>query len=179
MGGCCKAEGEDHGNRTIAHQRSGSDYSKKSNYEVTQDLIIPDDSSATKPSDALEDGWWNQGIYKHTTLMAQATLKRSGPFKPDPNWTNNKQQKRRMIQFGQEFYEGSWDKESNVKEGYGVQVFDDQRVFEGRWINGEPSDKGRMTYPNGAQFLGDYSFGIRNGEGRYENPDGSYYDGSW
>ena len=62
-----------------------------------------------------------------------------------------------------QWYSGLWSKEENKKEGFGVQVFEDRSVYEGYWLDGYPNGKGRVTYPNGAQYLGDFVDGVREG----------------
>ena len=61
-----------------------------------------------------------------------------------------------------------------------LKYMEDGSKYLGYIENKLPNGKGRMEYPDGEVYEGDWKEGIRHGEfGRNEYTDGSLYEGSW
>jgi len=76
-------------------------------------------------------------------------------------------------------YKGYWNKDFNVKEGYGQQLFPNGTIYEGFWKNNEFDGQGRFIYENGDYYCGDWIQGKTNGQGTFVSTDGIAYVGGW
>jgi hypothetical protein len=47
--------------------------------------------------------------------------------------------------------------------------------YNGKLVNGAPHGMGKLTWPNGDVYDGNFKFGKRNGQGKRINTDGSEY----
>ena len=45
------------------------------------------------------------------------------------------------------------------------------------WTNNQRNGFGKLTFPNGDKYEGNYENGLKNGEGSFYWADGSYYKG--
>ena len=52
-------------------------------------------------------------------------------------------------------------------------------VYEGYWLNGLYSGKGRLAYANGDVYVGQMTEGKRHGPGMIKYRDGSQERGTW
>ena len=78
-----------------------------------------------------------------------------------------------------ETYCGYWNKETNTKEGYGQQLFQNGAKYEGMWKNNLPEGLGRYIYENGDYYYGNRIQGKANGEGTFVSTEGNTYTGYW
>jgi hypothetical protein len=65
---------------------------------------------------------------------------------------------------------------NDLKEGTGKIVYNDGRVFEGRFEDDE-AEEGTIMFPDGAKYVGQLHNGARHGFGTYYFTDGSIYEG--
>ena len=74
-------------------------------------------------------------------------------------------------------YVGEWDK--NASNGYGVCTGPrGHGVYEGLWEKGYQVS-GVYSWPNGMRYMGPWSDNMREGTGREERPDGTEYSGDF
>ena len=90
---------------------------------------------------------------------------------------NGKQSGRgRMTQANGDIYQGEW--KNNLANGYGSLMNTQGGTSEGDWLDDRQHGFGKETWEFGKiKFQGQYVNGTKNGKGRYEWSDGSYYDG--
>jgi len=74
-------------------------------------------------------------------------------------------------------YCGYWNKIVNKKEGKGVMLYNDGRIYEGFWKNDMPSGNGRMILPTGNVYEGQVYKGKFHGFGKYTWYNGEFYVG--
>jgi len=74
---------------------------------------------------------------------------------------------------------GYWNKQTNVKEGYGQQIFQNGAKYEGLWRNNMPEGKGRYIYENGDYYEGDRMKGKASGQGTFVTAESDTYTGGW
>lgn len=65
----------------------------------------------------------------------------------------------------------------NCKIGFGTYVFADGSKYQGRFDNGIPNGKGKMTLSNGDRYEGEFYRGKMHGEGKYFFKNGSKFIG--
>lgn len=79
-----------------------------------------------------------------------------------------------------EIYEGEW--QDDVQHGAGRQIWNDGRCYEGQYVKGHFSGKGKMVWktPKGDMcYQGEYLDDLKHGMGKFTWPDGRCYDGEW
>jgi len=79
-----------------------------------------------------------------------------------------------------EIYEGEW--QDDVQHGTGRQMWNDGRFYEGEYVKGHFSGKGKMVWktPKGDMcYEGEYLDDLKHGTGKFTWPDGRCYDGEW
>lgn len=76
-------------------------------------------------------------------------------------------------------YHGYWNKASNKKEGWGLQIFQNGSKYEGFWLNNKFHGEGRMIYENASYYSGFWVAGFCEGNGIFVAPDGASYRGEW
>ena len=52
-------------------------------------------------------------------------------------------------------------------------------VYAGSWVNGERSGVGKLAYPNGDKYYGQFEHNVAHGEGTYKYANGDVYSGQW
>ena len=78
------------------------------------------------------------------------------------------------------YYFGQWNKETDKREGRGVAVYSDGSFYEGLWINDLRSWVGRITYPNGNAYQGEWRLdSTENCYGYYLSKEGILAKGTW
>jgi len=65
-----------------------------------------------------------------------------------------------------------------VAKGTGAIYFSNGNYYFGRLANTD-MDNGKMVYPDGTVYTGDFKSGKRDGRGTFTYPDGSKYEGAW
>ena len=61
-------------------------------------------------------------------------------------------------------YEGTWNRETNQFEGLGVRVIADGSIYEGYFLKGQGSGKGRtINSQDNDVYIGDFAFGKKCG----------------
>ena len=63
-------------------------------------------------------------------------------------------------------------------DGIGAVYFANGNYFFGRLTRGD-LEQGKMIYPNGQTYVGNFVNGKRNGKGKTVYPDGRLYEGNW
>ena len=66
-----------------------------------------------------------------------------------------------------------------VREGYGLMLWDDGSRYEGDWKRGRPNGLGLSRTATGFRYKGNWKNGMMNGSGQYRTPEGATYDGEW
>ena len=64
-------------------------------------------------------------------------------------------------------------------EGWGKITFPDGEEYEGEWLNGMKHGRGRVIFANGEEYIGQWDRNRREGLGSYTFPDGEKYVGRW
>lgn len=85
----------------------------------------------------------------------------------------------KLKEFGSVKYCGHINKETKERQGFGIAVMEDGKVYEGFWEKDKMEGHGRMTYKNGSQYTGDWLKGKRWGYGTYRKKDGALFEGDW
>lgn len=52
-------------------------------------------------------------------------------------------------------------------------------MYAGSWVNGERSGVGKLAYPNGDKYYGQFEHNVAHGEGTYKYANGDVYSGQW
>jgi hypothetical protein len=68
---------------------------------------------------------------------------------------------------------------SDVREGKGIQFFQDGSYYEGYFVNDSANRKGRLIFCDGDMFIGELTDNSMNGTGVYYKKDGSKYTGTF
>ena len=75
-------------------------------------------------------------------------------------------------------YEGNINSD-NEPHGYGVINYADDTLFQGEWSNGKITS-GKMTFPDGVTYEGEFKDDLRNGKGIVKLADNTVnYSGMW
>mmetsp|Transcript_87277 Transcript_87277/g.260362 ORF Transcript_87277/g.260362 Transcript_87277/m.260362 type:complete len:240 (+) Transcript_87277:78-797(+) len=77
-------------------------------------------------------------------------------------------------------YTGQW--RCDLQDGYGKQVWQDGRVFQGHFYRGSLHGRGRMEWQSDAGIMyyeGEYMEDMKHGRGRFVWADGRSYEGEW
>lgn len=64
-------------------------------------------------------------------------------------------------------------------QGMGVYFYDDGAKYEGEWVSGKRSGRGKMVYVSGEVYQGDWVDDKRSGLGVLTLTDGNHYEGHW
>jgi len=76
-------------------------------------------------------------------------------------------------------YYGEWADDSNLREGYGRQIWSDGSYYEGFWRNDKANGFGRLIHSDGDVYLGEWEDDKAHGYGEYTHSDGAFYKGYW
>ena len=76
-------------------------------------------------------------------------------------------------------YEGTVDKDTQLKHGYGTQMWPDNAKYVGEWKDGKAEGKGTFFHSNGDIFEGEFQNDKANGHGKYKHKSGQTYEGDW
>ena len=76
-------------------------------------------------------------------------------------------------------YEGTVDKDTQQKHGYGTQMWPDNAKYVGEWKDGKAEGKGTFFHSNGDIFEGEFQNDKANGHGKYKHKSGQTYEGDW
>ena len=76
-------------------------------------------------------------------------------------------------------YKGEWNKQTNVREGRGIEMQRNGIRYEGHFKNNQYSGRGRYYHANGNVFEGWLERDNANGKGAIKYFDGSKYEGDW
>lgn len=69
------------------------------------------------------------------------------------------------------------DKE--IRDGRGIQVWQDGSRYEGYWKNNKANGFGRLIHADGDVYEGEWRDDKAHGKGIYTHVDGSRYEGDW
>ena len=69
--------------------------------------------------------------------------------------------------------------QNRKREGLGVLVYQNGRVYEGEWIENKRHGRGYELFSTGNSYHGTYEGGKANGKGVYQWKNGEVYDGEW
>lgn len=78
----------------------------------------------------------------------------------------------------QELYHGEWSRDF-LRDGQGIQVYPDGKMYEGEWKNDLYYGHGKMAYQDGSIFEGSFKRGIRHGLGKFTTTSGIKIEGNW
>lgn len=87
---------------------------------------------------------------------------------------------KKIIKFSNgDVYKG--DLVQGIPNGMGWYMWDDERIYDGEWLNGTMHGKGTMVYPLGGDvYNGDWINGEKHGKGKYTvGFDGEVYEGDY
>jgi hypothetical protein len=76
-----------------------------------------------------------------------------------------------------QIYEGPWIR--GAATGRGRLVFANGNAFEGDIVNGQPEGAGSLSYASGDTYVGRVSQGLPDGQGRYVWRNGDIFEGTW
>ena len=62
--------------------------------------------------------------------------------------------------------------QGNCKNGYGIFIFDDGRVYEGQWKKELFEGMGRLVFVSGSKYTGEFKKGRMHGYGKINLPNG-------
>ncbi|CAI2374216.1 unnamed protein product [Moneuplotes crassus] len=72
---------------------------------------------------------------------------------------------RPLVGFEQEYYFGQWNTTTNCREGIGLCIFPDGRVYQGLWESDYPNGEGIIVNPDCKVYKGWVRNGIQHGKG--------------
>ena len=58
-------------------------------------------------------------------------------------------------------------------------IFENGDVYEGEFTDNLPGGKGKITYADGSEYVGDVEYNMRNGQGVLKYPNGNIYEGGF
>ena len=76
-------------------------------------------------------------------------------------------------------YRGMAEREHGRPHGKGRMVWPDGSCYEGEWSNGLMSGEGEMVWSDGSSYRGGWRGGERSGRGIFENQRGDVHEGEW
>lgn len=113
--------------------------------------------------------------------LVQEILQQLGPFnfnKPLNDGVDRVQRPLLMLENGAK-YEGEWIKDTDIRDGRGIQIWLDGSRYEGYWKNNKANGLGRLIHADGDIYEGDWKDDKAHGNGVYTHTDGSRYEGQW
>ncbi|MEH0155452.1 hypothetical protein V6R21_14995 [Limibacter armeniacum] len=78
----------------------------------------------------------------------------------------------------EERYEGNFNGQGQ-KDGSGTYYWADGTIYQGRWNNDKMQGRGKITYPDGSSYEGNFLDGIRSGFGIFTWANGDEYQGGF
>ena len=82
-----------------------------------------------------------------------------------------------QINNNERIYEGQWDKDKRNGEGY--EQFGNGNCYKGQYKNNKPHGKGFYTWANGETYDGEWQMGSKNGNGIWQGLNCDRYIGHW
>ena len=76
-------------------------------------------------------------------------------------------------------YKGCIHQNTQQRDGFGVQIYDNGRVYEGEWLSDKRSGQGYELYVNGNSYKGGFMNNKAHGKGTYFWANGEVYEGEW
>lgn len=76
-------------------------------------------------------------------------------------------------------YHGEFKKNTLVRHGRGLFIWEDGEFYLGYWVNDKREGKGTNNYANGDIYQGEYKNGKKEGKGTYKWSNGDTYIGNW
>lgn len=73
-------------------------------------------------------------------------------------------------------YEGTF--RTNLPHGVGVEQWNDGTIYKGAFIQGQMHGRGALT-SNRHSYNGEFAYGLFDGQGTFEVPDGTRFIGKW
>ena len=74
-------------------------------------------------------------------------------------------------------YTGQWL--SNMRDGYGHQLWPDGSKYEGYWRTDKANGHGKLVHADGDVYEGEWLNDKAHGKGTYSHANGAYYNGDW
>jgi len=74
-------------------------------------------------------------------------------------------------------YEGQWVKGTNIREGRGLQIWQDGSIYEGWWKANKANGRGRLIHAECDIYEGEWLNDKAHGYGEYLHMDGATYKG--
>lgn len=69
--------------------------------------------------------------------------------------------------------------ERGIKQGFGIQIWNDGAKYRGNWLNNMANGTGVFWHPEGDKYEGEFKEDKSNGYGVYTCADGTKYEGHW
>jgi len=76
-------------------------------------------------------------------------------------------------------YNGEWNKITNLREGFGIQIWSDGSKYTGKWVEDQTNGYGRLIHADGDVYEGAWLNDKAVGFGTYTHQDGAIYEGEW
>lgn len=94
-------------------------------------------------------------------------------------WKDGVRQGRgRLVHTTGDVYEGEWNEDA--AHGYGSFTNTEGYSYSGTWVEDQQEGEGIETWSaNNSRYVGQFSKSKKNGTGRFEWADGSYYEGDF
>ena len=144
-----------------------------------------EDASKTKVPQAIRDQLINQGFRPSSKADGQFeyesdTIERYAMISNEFDYEHVRQQGNFGIkQYRDCIYRGELNPETRKREGLGVLVYENGRVYEGEWRKNKRDGRGYEVFASGNSYHGTYEAGKPNGKGVYQWQNGEVYDGEW
>ena len=74
-------------------------------------------------------------------------------------------------------YEGMW--ENSMKNGYGIEKYNDNSIYRGCFVKGKKEGTGYQHWSDNSSYEGEWKDNKMHGFGIYKFNDGSIYKGQW
>lgn len=68
---------------------------------------------------------------------------------------------------------------TEIRSGFGTQIFPDGARYVGEWVDNKVQGKGTFYHTNGDTFDGTFIADKANGHGTYTHSNGQSYEGEW
>jgi hypothetical protein len=117
------------------------------------------------------------------TAEAKATLERLPKLTLERDVKNVVNGGTKRLTKTNSIYIGQWAIRADglpARKGKGKLFTSDKGLFEGYWKDGKLHLQGRIIYPNGDYYEGQFENGLRSGAGKFETfNQNSWYNGTW
>lgn len=104
-------------------------------------------------------------------------------YRPISKYVNMRQIRQsanfKVKKYQESIFIGEVNKETDKREGLGITVYKNGRIYEGPWIGDLRQGKGYELYANGCTYEGLFHRGKPEGKGIYRWLSKETYEGEW